>query len=84
FFQRTFLTEGLRDLTVRAVKRLSGDLNAAPIINLQTNFGGGKTHSMLAVWHLASGRPLADYPQEVQDVLAGQELPKARRVALVG
>ncbi|MGW5300922.1 Swt1 family HEPN domain-containing protein [Rhodococcus aetherivorans] len=84
FFARTYLTEGLKNLLLPAMRRLSGDPNAAPIINLQTNFGGGKTHSMLAVWHLASGRPLVDYPQEVQDLLAGTELPTARRVALVG
>ncbi|MFH5230658.1 Swt1 family HEPN domain-containing protein [Antrihabitans spumae] len=85
FFQRTFLTAGLRDLIVRAVRRLSGDTNAAPVINLQTNFGGGKTHSMLALWHLASGRPLADYPQDVQDLLVEHVLnSNAKRVALVG
>lgn len=84
FFERTYLTEGIRDILSRAVRRLSGDPNAAPIINLQTNFGGGKTHSMLAVHHIASGRPLADYSQDVQDLLAGTELPVARRVALVG
>ncbi len=85
FFRRTFLTTGLRDLIARAVKRISGDMNAAPVINLQTNFGGGKTHSMLALWHLASGRPLADYPQDVQDLLAGAKLDRdIRRVALVG
>ncbi|WP_200172468.1 DUF499 domain-containing protein [Tomitella cavernea] len=85
FFQRTYLTEGLRDLIVRAVRRLGGDDNASPVINLQTNFGGGKTHSMLAVWHLASGTPVIDYPQDVQDVLAGLSLPgSVRRVALVG
>jgi len=32
---------------------VSGDENAAPVINLQTNFGGGKTHSMLALYHLS-------------------------------
>ena len=70
FFARTYLTEGLRDLIDRAVRRLAGDQNASPVINLQTNFGGGKTHSMLALWHLASGTPLGDYPQDVQDMLA--------------
>ena len=53
FFQRTYLTEGLRDLLTRAVRRVSGDENAAPVINLQTNFGGGKTHSMLALYHVS-------------------------------
>ena len=70
FFARTYLTEGLRDLIDRAVRRLAGDQNASPVINLQTNFGGGKTHSMLALWHLASGTPLGDYPQDVQDMLS--------------
>src|SRR4051794_1270692 len=88
FFARTYLTEGLRDLIDRAVRRLAGDKNASPVINLQTNFGGGKTHSMLALWHLASGTPIADYPQDVQDVLAETRFDElnggVRRVALVG
>lgn len=88
FFSRTYLTEGLRDLIQRAVKRLSGDTNASPVINLQTNFGGGKTHSMLALWHLAGGLPLAQFPQETQDLLASSGYPVdgivASRVALVG
>ena len=87
FFARTYLTEGLRDLVARAVRRLDGDQNASPVVNLQTNFGGGKTHSMLALWHLASGTPLGDYPQDIQDVLAQtrfDELKEVRRVALVG
>jgi predicted AAA+ superfamily ATPase len=88
FFARTYLTEGLRDLIARAVRRLAGDQNASPVINLQTNFGGGKTHSMLALWHLASGTPLADYPQDVQEMLGdtpfGDLAEGVRRVALVG
>jgi hypothetical protein len=87
FFSRTYLTEGLRDLIDRAVRRLSGDDNASPVINLQTNFGGGKTHSMLALWHLAGGRQATEYGQDVQDLLEGSgygQLPKVSRVALVG
>jgi predicted AAA+ superfamily ATPase len=85
FFRRTFLTEGLRELLDRAVRRVSGDDNASPIINLQTNFGGGKTHSLLALWHLLSGTPVRALPQEVQDLVADRPLPAlVRRVALVG
>jgi predicted AAA+ superfamily ATPase len=88
FFQRTYLTEGLRDLISRAVRRVSGDENAAPVINLQTNFGGGKTHSMLALYHLFSGRPLTDYSQDLQELLEGRDLAalgrQIRRVTLVG
>jgi predicted AAA+ superfamily ATPase len=57
FFNRTYLTEGLRNLIGGVVDRLSGDPNASPVVNLQTNFGGGKTHSMLALWHFAGRRP---------------------------
>jgi predicted AAA+ superfamily ATPase len=88
FFARTYLTEGLRDLIDRAVRRLAGDQNASPVINLQTNFGGGKTHSMLALWHLASGAPLGDYPQDLQEGLQASRFDELdapiRRVALVG
>jgi predicted AAA+ superfamily ATPase len=85
FFRRTYLTDGLQDLLKRAVARIGKDPNASPVINLQTNFGGGKTHSMLALWHLFSGRPAASFPQEVQDLLGGATLPaKVQRVALVG
>lgn len=86
FFRRTYLTEGLSDLLGRAVRRLSGDDNAPPVINLQTNFGGGKTHSMLALWHVAAGLPVGDFPQETQDLLntSGYEGLKVNRVAIVG
>ncbi len=87
FFARTYLTEGLRDLIGRAVRRLAGDDNASPVINLQTNFGGGKTHSMLALWHLAAGTPVGDFPQDTQELLSDTrfgELVGVRRVAIVG
>lgn len=86
FFRRTYLTEGLTDLIGRAVRRLSGDDNAPPVINLQTNFGGGKTHSMLALWHVAAGLPVGDFPQETQDLLTanGYTGGTVNRVAIVG
>ncbi|HRA76910.1 MAG TPA: Swt1 family HEPN domain-containing protein, partial [Propionicimonas sp.] len=88
FFTRTYLTDGLRDLIQRALRRLAGDENASPVVNLQTNFGGGKTHSMLSLWHLAAGVGLGSFPQALQDLLAPAGyagLPsRIQRVALVG
>jgi predicted AAA+ superfamily ATPase len=84
FFRRTYLTDGLRELLAAAVRRIGGDRNASPVWNLQTNFGGGKTHSMLALYHLLSGTPLAEYPDEVRKVLGDVTLPAARRAVLVG
>ena len=51
FFRRTFLTEGLRGLLKGAMLRLSRQ-GGDPVVELQTNFGGGKTHSMVALFHL--------------------------------
>jgi hypothetical protein len=88
FFRRTYLTDGLKELLRRAVDRISGSESANPVINLQTTFGGGKTHSMLAVWHLFSGRSLHEFPQSVQDVLSGEHAgvlgKPVRKAALVG
>ncbi|WP_334143819.1 DUF499 domain-containing protein [Corynebacterium nuruki] len=85
FFERTYLTEGLKDLLSKALDRISGDEKASPVINLQTNFGGGKTHSMLAVWHLFGDLDTDRLPQDMQDLLDGDEIPTGvRRVALVG
>src|SRR5215216_1855946 len=53
FYERTFITEGMRLLLTQVAQRLSGK-GGEPVIQLQTAFGGGKTHTMLAVYHLAS------------------------------
>lgn len=85
FFERTYLTRGLQTLLTMTARRLSGDPNAQAVINLQTTFGGGKTHSMLAAWHLAGPTPVASLPQDVQELLVGAEIPRGvARVAVVG
>ena len=52
FFRRTFITEGISNLIVGAARRFSG-AGGDPVIKLQTNFGGGKTHALIALYHLA-------------------------------
>jgi len=61
FFRRTFITQGIDELLVGALKRLGGK-GSDPVIELQTNFGGGKTHTLLALYHLFSGAKPADLP----------------------
>jgi predicted AAA+ superfamily ATPase len=85
FFRRTYLTESLKRLLICAVQRLSGT-GGDPVVQLQTNFGGGKTHSMLALYHLFSGTVPGDLAG-VDSVMAEasvKTLPKAKRVVLVG
>ena len=85
FFRRTYLTESLKHMLVGAVQRLSGQ-GGDPVVQLQTNFGGGKTHSMLALYHLFSGTA----PSELLGIDAvlkdagTNKLPAAKRVVLVG
>lgn len=86
FFQRTFITEGMRLLLDSVVKRLSGK-GGDPVIQLQTAFGGGKTHTMLAVYHLAkvdgSASDLPGVPA-ILDAAGVTELPHARIAVLDG
>ena len=85
FFRRTYLTESLKGLLVGAIRRVAGR-GGDPVVQLQTNFGGGKTHSMLALYHLFSGTApgeLAGIDAVLQEAQA-TELGTARRVVLVG
>src|SRR5262249_19461393 len=85
FFRRTYLTESLKRLLAGAVRRLGGQ-GGDPVVQLQTNFGGGKTHSMLALYHLFSGTAPSELPgvDSVLQEAGAKTLPTARRVVLVG
>ena len=85
FFRRTYLTESLKRLLKGTIERFTGK-GGDPVVQLQTNFGGGKTHSMLALYHLCSGKPLTALPgvEELLQDTGVNELPKVRRVVLVG
>src|SRR5687768_3220088 len=81
FFRRTFLTESLKRLLAGAVERIAGK-GGDPVVQLQTNFGGGKTHSMLALYHLLSGTPAGEL-SGIDAMLAEaavKTVPTARRV----
>ncbi len=86
FFERTFITEGMRLLLTSVGRRLNGQ-GGDPVIQLQTAFGGGKTHTMLAVYHLATRKcPLKDLPgiPALLDQAKLMDLPKARVAVLDG
>ena len=86
FFRRTYLTESLKGMLAGAVQRLGGGGGGDPVVQLQTNFGGGKTHSMLALYHLCSGvaaSELAGVDALMRDAGA-PDLSVVKRVVLVG
>lgn len=86
FFARTFITEGMRLLLTAVARRLCG-LGGEPVIQLQTAFGGGKTHTMLAVYHLANHHDRTQQLEGIPTLLdqAGiSDLPRARVAVLDG
>ena len=86
FFARTYVTEGMAGLLMQALRRIGGR-DGEPVIQLKTAFGGGKTHSMLALYHMLRGTVPLSKISAVQPVLtrAGlSTLPKANVAVLVG
>ena len=86
FFARTYFTKGIRGLLLQALRRVSGN-GGEPVIQLKTAFGGGKTHSLLALYHLLRGRAQLDKLPHVVELLkeAGLErVPQTRVAVLVG
>ena len=85
FYRRTYLTDSLKKLLTNAIKRLTGT-GGDPVVQLQTNFGGGKTHSMLALYHLFSGASVSSLLgiEEILKSCGVSELPHVSRVVLVG
>lgn len=85
FFARTYLTSGLSRLLEIAARRFT-DKGGDPVVELQTSFGGGKTHALVALYHLAAGGDLAELPGvlELLEPLGISKLPEIRVAVLVG
>ena len=83
FFRRTYLTDSLKHLLSGAVRRLGG-MGGDPVVQIQTNFGGGKTHSMLALYHLFSNTPIDKMTGMDEIIKDGAKSYSANRVVLVG
>ena len=73
FFRRTYITPGIRTLLVNTLKRINGK-PGDPVIQTKTGFGGGKTHSLIALYHLVTHtKELAELTKQSDDRTA-QEL----------
>lgn len=84
FFAKTYLTEGLKHLVQNVLSRLctgKGD----PVIQLQTPFGGGKTHALLTLYHLVRSCGQVTHLEQLQGLLADwRNLSGARVAAFAG
>jgi hypothetical protein len=86
FFTRTYMTRALSDLLERVVGRLAGLERGAPVLRLETPFGGGKTHTMTALYHIArSPDPVAGHEavRPILEHLNLRTLPPDIRVAVL-
>lgn len=80
FFQKTYLTQGLMNLLENVLSRLSGG-KGDPVIQLQTPFGGGKTHALLALYHLIKDRKNLKHIQSISDL---PDVKKAKIAVFIG
>ena len=82
FTEATYPTEGLKQTVSNVFRRIAGDPSVPSIQRMETAFGGGKTHSLIACVHIANrGSELADVTGEILD---RQYLPAPHTVAVVG
>ena len=84
FFNRTYITEGMAGLLTESLQRISGK-GGEPVIQLKTAFGGGKTHSMLALYHIVRGGVTADRIPALKPIFerVGIDKPQKANVAVL-
>ena len=88
FFERTFLTKTLGEVAGQVVRRLSGEKTAtSAVFNMTTQFGGGKTHALTLLYHLAiAGPKAAKWPGvgQILEIAGVTEIPEAATAVFVG
>ena len=96
FFNQTYITPGIRTLLVNTLRRLGAN-GGAPIIQTKTGFGGGKTHSLIALYHLVKNADALINPppdseehqrtsEEIKDIMQEAEwrpTPDVPRIAVL-
>lgn len=82
FKEATYPTDGLKNTVNNIFKRISGDMTVPSVQRMETAFGGGKTHTLIACVHIANrGKEIAD---TVANIIEAQYLPEPGEVKVVG
>lgn len=77
FFSKTYVTQGLKAIAKRVVKGLNGNEDAENrVISLQTGFGGGKTHTLISLFHLAKMGKAAEASSDTADLIKATGKPE--------
>ncbi len=78
FFTRTCFTRALTEHAGMVLRRLSGKTeNTAPVLTLVTQFGGGKTHTLASLYHIANAGADASKLPGISDLLTEAGIPEA-------
>jgi predicted AAA+ superfamily ATPase len=87
FFRKTYPTQGLVNLLAAIAARLASKGGGEAVIQIQTPFGGGKTHSLIALYHLFKGgrtEPAAEFIAKVREKAGVEAIPEAQVVTFTG
>jgi len=77
FFSKTFFTAGLKTVAKTVIKGLNGKEDAENrVISLQTGFGGGKTHTLISLFHLAKWGKQASQSESAKSLIAYTGAPE--------
>jgi hypothetical protein len=86
FFKKTFFTKGIKSMIKDVLNRLHGK-KGEPVIQLTTPFGGGKTHTLLSIYHIIENRKIAEKNKSIKEILNENKIssvPEARVATIVG
>lgn len=76
FFECTYVTEGIKELIRRVVQALNGQESQNRVISLQTGFGGGKTHSLISLYHVVKDSSIFKRLDTASSILEPQDMPQ--------
>lgn len=81
FFRNTYPTEGLKTTVSEVFSRLAGKEEGSPVIKLETSLGGGKTHSLITLYHMALG---GSSTPGAAEYISGMNFPPVKVAAIIG
>jgi hypothetical protein len=83
FFAKTYLTSGLQKLICNVLSCITNS-TGDKVIQLQTPFGGGKTHSLLAIYHLVKSFHEVNHLPQIQSLANNLSIPHTKVAVFLG
>jgi len=87
FFRRTHLTKGLENIVSDVLITLSREGERGKVIQIQTPFGGGKTHALVYLYHLFKNGERFKHIPDIEKILSKiglKNVPKVKVAVFVG